>query len=637
MSKTYYSLGAGRHIDTVMEDVDTMEELINKISLESGPGSDDAVDAGFDPDKPDEINSWALECQAMAARLDDYDKRINAKLQALKDYEDTIPGTRDGAREDEGQALHKASVQVLRLLLRTPTKFQTFLQGLGIPMTEEVKEALQRASTSVTDSQATELLQGGTWSVKVLDLEIQLSAKEMIIKDISGQVEIQKQLVKWARGEKDKLQRDLNEKCKALDDLDKQATLARRETRKYSSKVLALQKELDEANGRISRLEGEVNELKETEIADKEEHAGQTRLLQAQAIQLGQEKAEMAIERNDLKAELERARKDAASRLKKSDNATREALQNVSEIKGSLSASRRELGEVREENRSLKQQLSRLEGIENHANDLNGQLVAQRRTTSERDATIEKQVNDVALLLRNISFETESSFWRTIAENALSGSDSACVTHWKPWRISSSWSPDEALSVYDDDRLLEAVTLDAVAILCAEGDVTQLLTMLQGFQDGIIGQPTLSPIAQLLLRSFPDAVADERLHLIHRISMYQVATLLAPSAEDILPLSQAMDAVDRRVGRLVRGLKARDIDEYNSPPLLDSISYGDATLVGFSGEPAGVLYLKDHEMRWVDRSRIQSNVGEIAILTGDETLLFPADNAETARWSLMHL
>ncbi|KAG5757433.1 hypothetical protein H9Q70_000083 [Fusarium xylarioides] len=67
MSKTYFSLGAGRHIDTVLADVDIMEELINQLSLDSDPGSDDALDAGFDPDKPDEISSWALECQAMAA------------------------------------------------------------------------------------------------------------------------------------------------------------------------------------------------------------------------------------------------------------------------------------------------------------------------------------------------------------------------------------------------------------------------------------------------------------------------------------------------------------------------------------------------------------------------------------------
>ncbi|KAL5613144.1 hypothetical protein FOVSG1_002207 [Fusarium oxysporum f. sp. vasinfectum] len=637
MSKTYFSLGAERHIDTVLKDVDTMEELINKISLESEPGSDDALDAGFDPDKPDEISSWAMECQAMAARLEGYDKRIDAKLQALKDYEDTVPGTREDVPGDESQSLHRAAVQVLKFLLNTPTKFQTFLQGLGIPMTEEVKEALQRACTSVTDSQATEILQGGTWSAKILDLEIQLSAKEVVIQEVSGNVEIQKDLVQRVKGERDKLQERLNKKRKALSDLEKQANLVRGETRKYSTKVLGLQKELGEANERISLLEGEVEELKQKATADEKQHAEEIRVLQNQAVELAQEKAEAKIEANDLKSKLERVRMEAKSRLGESEKATREAVENGSELRGSLSECRRDLGEAREENRCLKQKLCRLEGIEKQARDLRGRIETQSGAIAERDATIEKQVNNAALVLKSVSFDTESRFWKTIAVKALSGSPNSCVTHWQPWKISSSWSPNEALVIYDDDRSLEAITLDAVAILRAGGDATQLLTMLQGFQDGIIGLPTLSPIAQLLLRSFIDAVADERLHLMHRISMYQVANLLASSAEAMLPLSQAMDAVDRRVSRLVRVLKARDIDEYNSPALLDSIDYGDVSLVGFNCDPAGVLYLRDREIRWVDRSRIQSNAGKIVILTGDESLLFPVDNAERVLWSLTHL
>ncbi|KAF5269083.1 hypothetical protein FOXYS1_7 [Fusarium oxysporum] len=637
MSKPYFSLGAERHIDAVGKDVDAMEELINKISLESDPGSDDALDAGFDPDKPDEISLWAMECQAMATRLEGYDKMIDEKLQALKDYEDTIPGTREDVPGDESQSLHRAAVQVLKFLLNTPTKFQTFLQGLGIPMTEDVKDALQRACTSVTDSQATELLQGGTWSAKILDLEIQLSAKEVMIQEISGNVEIQKNLVQRVRGERDKLQERLNRKHKALSDLEKQANLARGETRKYSTKVLGLQKELGEANERISLLEGEVEELKDRVTADEKDHTEEILVLQNKAVKLGQEKAEAKVEANDLNAKLERVRTEAKSRLKESEKATREAVETGSEVQGSLLECRRKLGEATEENHCLKQELSRFEGIEKQAKDLNSRIGTQNRAIAERDATIEKQVNSAALILKSVSFDTESRFWKTIAVKALSGSPTSCVTHWQPWRISSSWSSDEALAVYDDDRSLEAVTLDAVAILRAGGDVTQLLTMLQGFQDGIIGMPTLSPIAQLLLRSFIDTVADKRLHLMHRISMYQVATLLASSAEAMLPVTQAMDAVDRRVSRLVRDLKARDIDDYRSPPLLDSINYGDVSLVGFRCDPAGVLHLKNREMRWVDRSYIQGNPGEIVILAGEDTLRFPADNAERVLWSLSHL
>ncbi|EWY87434.1 hypothetical protein FOYG_11634 [Fusarium oxysporum NRRL 32931] len=561
MSKTYFSLGAERHIDTVLKDVDTMEELINKISLESEPGSDDALDAGFDPDKPDEINSWAMECQAMAARLEGYDKRIDAKLQALKDYEDTVPGTREDVPGDESQSLHRAAVQVLKFLLNTPTKFQTFLQGLGIPITEDVKEALQKACTSVTDSQATQLLQGGTWSAKILDLEIQLSAKEVMIQEISGNVEIQKDLVQRARSDRDKLQESLNKKRKALGDLEKQANLARGETCKYSTKVLGLQKELGDANERISLLEGEVKELKEKATADESRHAEEICVMQNQAVKLGQEKAEAKIEGNDLKAKLESSGRD-----------------------------------WKEENRCIRQKLSILEGIKKQAKDLHSRIGTQSHAIAERDVTIEKQVNNAALVPRSVSFDTESSFWRTIAVKALSGSANSCVTHWHPWRNFSSWSPDEALAIYDDDRSLEAVTLDAVAILRAGGDATQLLTMLQGFQD------------------------DERLHLMHRLSMYQVANLLASSAEAMLPLSQAMDAVT-----------------VDSPALLDSIDYGGVSLVGFNCDPAGVLHLRDREIRWVDRSRIQSNAGEIVILTGDESLLFPVDNAERVLWSLNHL
>ncbi|KAG5757352.1 hypothetical protein H9Q70_000002 [Fusarium xylarioides] len=644
MSKTQFSLGAGRHIDTVLKTVDEMEELINKVSLECDPGSDDALDAGFDPDKPDEISSWAMECQAMAARLDGYDERIDAKLQALKDYEDTIPGTRDSRGKDESQALHRASVQVLKILLRTPTKFQTFLQGLGIPMTDEVKEALQRASTSVTDSQANELLQGGTWSVKVLDLEVQLSAKEMEIKELCGQVEIQKELVKRARGERDNLQEGLKAKGKMLEELEKAAQLARAETRKYSAKVLELQRELEGANEKISLLEDEVEDL-EVRSADSQKRYNEHILtLQDAAVKLGQEKAEKAIKGQELEAKLKKLQTDAKSRIdnqqsriEAAEKASRLKGEDLSEAQGSLLECRRELGKTREENVSLKERLSMLGGIENQAKVLGKRIETQSRGIAERDATIEKQVDNAALVLQNVSFEIESLFWKTAAIEALSGSLRACTTHWNPWRISSLWSPDGALAVYDDDRSLEAIALDALAILRAGGDAIDLLTMLQSFQDGIIGLTTLSPIAQMVLKSFIDAAADNRLHLMHRISMYQVATALSSSAEAILNVSQAMDAVDRRVSCLVRGLRARDVDEYHSPPLLGSISYEDVTLVGFDREPAGVLYLKDREIRWVDLRYIQSNAGEIVIAAGDETLRFPADSAERVLWSMAHL
>ncbi|KAF9770848.1 hypothetical protein IL306_011537 [Fusarium sp. DS 682] len=644
MSRTSFSVGTERHINAVRRDMDTMEELINAISLEAEPGSDDALDAGYDPSIPDEINAMAMECQSMAARVENYDKQVDAKLQALKDYEDTVPATQPSGNR-ENRSLHKAAVQVLTFLVNSPTNFQTFFQGLGIPLTDELKEALQRAATSVTDSQANRWLQGGNFSVEVLNLEIQLNGKELSLKKALGDIEIQKELVRQMREKRDNLQSQLDGKTKALEKMKESESTARAQTRKFSSKVLELQKDLDVANEENTLLKDEMQEQRQR---DAEEHSRKVDDLQAQLVELSQEKASLGLEKDELAAKVTAVKREAKARINQlksavssAETASREVEGQLQEAHGSIYMCRRELGEAQEENRSLKEKVAKLEDLDAQAkglmSDKDGQIEAQGLAIAARDTTIENQVQNVALVLRNVSvsLDTDSQIWRTAAETTLRGSASECVSQWQPWKISSSWSPDKSLAIYDHERSLEATALDALAILGTNCDVTQLLTTLEAFQRGIIRSSTLSPIAQLLLSSFKDAAGDARLHLMHRISMYQVATLLVSSAETLLPLSHAMDAVDPRVSRLVKSLKARDMDV--QIPLADSIDYGNMSLVGFGCDPAGVLLLRDREIRWIDLSRIREDAREIAISTGNDNLRLPKDSAERVLWSLAHL
>ncbi|KAF4446219.1 hypothetical protein F53441_10104 [Fusarium austroafricanum] len=398
-----FSLGADRDIAAVKNDLDAMEDLINKISLDSNPGSDDALDAGYDPSVPNQISTIALECQSIAARVEECDKQISLKLQALKDYEEAIPSTRDeDDKEAESEAYQRAAVQVLTFLVNSPTDFQTFFQGMGIPMTDEFIDALRRAATQASASQANRWIEVANRSAQVQSLEGQLSAKETELNRATRDVSIQKDLVREMTTRRDDLKALLTASEKLVTHKDNELSQARAQARKCNEKILEVQKLNAEAEEKIALREEELRQKTEAVSAaeaNARQHSRQTAELKREVEQATSDKTDKVLENERLTARLTTLTREYAAETAKMEaqaeiqgKATNDAKAKLDDALGSLSESRRLMGQNKEQVRNLSFQVTDLElklKVSTENIETKDRLLSEKSTTiTERDETI---------------------------------------------------------------------------------------------------------------------------------------------------------------------------------------------------------------------------------------------------------
>ncbi|KAI8714979.1 hypothetical protein NCS52_01004600 [Fusarium sp. LHS14.1] len=254
----------------------------------------------------------------------------------------------------------------------------------------------------------------------------------------------------------------------------------------------------------------------------------------------------------------------------------------------------------------------------------------------------EAQVQQAATLLRHLSIGTESEVWQGLARRTLQDVTwLSTQATWIPWTIAPSWSTNKALDVQVDDRSVHAAALDVLAILrSGSADAENLLSRLQVLQNGLINSPSVvSSMAEMLLESFVEGVQDRRLHLMHRLTMWQVALEMFPIAHVQATLGETLDRVDTRIvyiADVMRGWDSGDSTEFDSTIC---ITYPMIALLGLHRNPPGVIAFSRtrRELCWVDNAQIEQSLDEMKLVPTTGTAIhLPLDNEERLAWALTH-
>lgn len=143
----------------------------------------------------------------------------------------------------------------------------------------------------------------------------------------------------------------------------------------------------------------------------------------------------------------------------------------------------------------------------------------------------------------------------------------------------------------------------------------------------------------MLLAAFSEAVQDTRLHLMHRLVMWQVALEMFPIAEVQETLGKALDIVDGRISLLagvIRSWDSGDSIEFSSGIC---VAYPDMALLGFNRNPPGVMAFSRtrRELWWIDNAQIHKNLDEMELVPlSGTTIHLPLDNEEKLIWALTH-
>ncbi|KAM0542123.1 hypothetical protein ACHAPJ_012948 [Fusarium lateritium] len=669
--------GPFNHLDIPQRDVDSVNAkltrfrgLIVSLRQEADKGSDDALKAGYDHLDPNRIDRLVRECQHVKSLSRKLDKEVRLKQQVMKELESPENLTIIHGTPDDEDSRRRAAFRVLKLLANSPTNFHVFLRGLGIEVTPEIKAALNMSLAQASDSQTDRWLQGAHRNEETLALQTKFDEQSVQLANAIRDAQVQRELVEQLVKERDDAEQ------KAADDISKSASecaRAKSDMRKANEQSVRLQDELQDANARQLKLQQKIDLLKaeaEIETVTSNRKVCEIRLETAKlkkansdlvvakgALEVDldelQEQHDTEVER--LKGERKAAEKSAAE-YKKQLGVAQSSLQmmgtNLQKAQGKLTAANSDLRKTqvslatcrKEADRAKETTLEQQKVLQNKDQQILDMAVTSDRQNTlltSRAGVIETQVQQASNFLRHLSINVKSEVWQKVAENVLVDSTRTQATRaqWYPWTICSSWAADVVLEIRQDDRSLDAMALDVLAILDVKStDVKDLLSRLQAFQGAMRKSSSMVPtITQLLLGALTNAVGDSRLHLMHRVAMCQVGHLLAPTAEALVPLEQAMDGVDLRVNRLVSALKAFDLS--GQLQLEDSIAYEDIALVGFGRDPHGILAvsLVGRELCWVDQSciRREYNLIELVPITGDPIRL-SIENMERLSWILAH-
>jgi myosin heavy subunit len=484
--------------------------------------------------------------------------------------------------------------------------------------------------------------------------------------------------------EKDRLAQQIQQLAQERSDAIARANEAYAELQSHKDELSALRKELSAFKYRqpmVEEADATIKALRDQAAKDREEGAASKQLAQ---IAEGHNK-KLVTENLVLSGQNEKLQRDLA-----------QALQNVTSLEGDrdvlsqqngalqqeLSTARELAAEFRGDKAALEQEISKLressvseqrktledleraearagqaqrscnrlreevDGQRQTLRDQVSEIMALRNTSQEREEQLsrqsEAQVQQAATLLRHFSIGTESDIWQGLAQRTLHDVTwLSTQATWHPWRIVPSWSTNKALEVQVDDRSVHAAALDVLAILRSRSaGVKNLLSRLQVLQNGLIDSPAVvSSLAEMLLAAFVEAVQDARLHLMHRLVMWQVALEMFPVAQVQETLGRALDMVDGRVARLagvIRGWDSGDFTEFSSRIC---VAYPEMALLGFNRNPPGVMAFSRtrRELWWIDNDQVHQDVTEMKLMpiSGDAIHL-PLDNEERLKWALTH-
>ncbi|RSL83118.1 hypothetical protein CEP52_016799 [Fusarium oligoseptatum] len=150
--------GTASDIQLLESQLGQMGKLAGSLQRHAPLGSDDALKAGFDPANPTKVDELSKRVGSLAKQAREVEKGIDLTQTALEQLEKSREVV-DRQLPDDETDRRQACINVVRLLVNSPTKFHTLLRGLGVEVTEEIKEALDNASRrGCSDFQAGQLL-----------------------------------------------------------------------------------------------------------------------------------------------------------------------------------------------------------------------------------------------------------------------------------------------------------------------------------------------------------------------------------------------------------------------------------------------------------------------------------------------
>ncbi|KAF5613067.1 uncharacterized protein FTJAE_13970 [Fusarium tjaetaba] len=675
-----------------LSQVDQIDNELKKVmggiaALRDGapPGKDVATVAGYDAQNVHKTAAILKEISVAEDELNAIEGDIGLTKKVIIAGQST---TLTGVDLQDKEARKRASSRVVDFVAGSAENTRRFYRGLNISVTPETNAAARTALRELAVSNTNPSRRGPDPAKDLASLQKALKTNHTLSSRYKKERDEFKDA--WERSQKEnkKLTQTSEQQSRDLYQANKDLEKARREfpqlerdkanrnesylkTQAIKAKLQAddaekraqttqeknldVEKRLYEVNDSLKKLRGshtrqadQIALLKKQSEGLKEDlkdYKESTKAAQDEVVRLQLDSKSSRIYHVDQMRRLQTAKDGADKRVQEVSDELRQTQIDRSADSASLNSANEELSKVRGELEAL--QLT----VEGHVRDLerkNQRISELEKASDEKDAsikvrdeTIDAQIQGASTFLRHLSLDVESDAWKCIAERVLVDSTSTSLTsaEWVPWAIFPSWSEDASLATWEDTRGPEVVALNLLAILRdRSADAKLVLALLHHLQKAIKEVKSMvSGIVQLLIEAFDRAVGDPRLHLMHRFSMCQIATLLGSTGE-VERFMQAMDAADPRIRRLVNALGAYRL-ENSVFPMEEAISYPGVALVGFNRDPQGVIAvsLSDNGICWVDITNIRTEFTLLSLVSGKgDSFKFPLDTAERVEWAMTH-
>ncbi|RKL48130.1 hypothetical protein BFJ70_g2487 [Fusarium oxysporum] len=640
----------------------------------ASPGKDNATSAGYDPNDRNNITALLRKIKNSSKQSD----RLHGDIQIAKSsIKERAKRPLLGIDGQDEEARKRASSRVVNFIAGSPENVRIFFTGLGLQVTPAMDDTLRRVLRELPVSNNVPITQGSNASKELASAQQKLEEHRILLVGANKNSLKFESAWRSASEKNDELTQKILDQSLKLHKAERDVQYIRDQCRDARDDVRCRDTSLQESSLKIKDLEEQVRALRgdlqrrgdDISQMDRNYSVLQRELKESKdctstaETELQRLRLELDNSRNSHVAEVERLKcqnrvvEKEADRLKRelietetSLEETRQKLDDAqlkhSEDVGRLSSTTEEVGKVKEDHRKLKASARELrEELDEKGRKVLELEEASRQKDSiiaQRDETIDSQVQKASTFLRHLSIDVESNAWKLVAENVLV--DSACTSttsaDWLPWVIFPSWSSDDSLTIREDTRSPEAVALVVLAVLDAKlADTKDLLTLFHRLQASMgESKSMVSSITQLLIRVFTDSVGDSRLHLMHRVAMCQILYVLA-QADEALHFTQALDAVDPRVRRLVNALRAYHLDS-SVLSMTEALSYPGVALVGFNREPRGVIAVSPHDngICWVEASHITITFKTIKMQSDVGNLIeLPLDNVQRLSWAMTHV
>ncbi|KAG7431947.1 hypothetical protein Forpi1262_v006890 [Fusarium oxysporum f. sp. raphani] len=687
-------------IDKTEDELRKVKGAIAALKNGAPPGKDNATMAGYDPQRRNRMTALLKEIDIATNEANGLKGDIGLQKRATIASQSTSLADID---VQDKEARKRASERVVEFIAGTPENTRAFYSGFGIQVTPATNDTAQRAlkellvSNTNPVNQESDLAKELTSAKKALNVNCNLLAKANKERDeykdawkktteqnkrltkssdqqsrdlYQAKQDLAKARREYPADERDKANRNeayLKSQCYKAEE---RATDAERRATEAEAENIDLERKNKEVNDSVKILRS--SRFRQTEQISDLNRAYDDQKKRLKASEKSTETANAQVLR--LQSELESSRDGHLIEMQRLLTEKDEADKRVEEVgrelqgaQGRLEVTRKELrdAQIAHSNDSTSlistnEEVSKVKGqcqslqhtVEKQRRDLEekDRMIRELEKASEekdasitqRDETINSQIQKASTFLRHLSLNVESDTWKCVAENVLV--DSTCTSftsaEWLPWVIFPSWSGDPSLATQEDTRGPEAVALNILVILKDKStDAKDLLALLHHLQEAMKEfKSMVSGIAQLLLEAFDRSVGDPRLHLMHRFAMCQIANLLGSTAE-VQQFMQALDAADPRIQRLVHALRAYRLNN-SVLPMEEAISYPAVALVGFEREPRGVIAvsLSDNGICWVDSTHIRTEFTLLKMVSGKgDSIELPLDTTERVNWAMTHV